>query len=701
MTLIQHIINFRTDVKEKYLDEFISWACNLSVSKSSSSFVKYGTLSSIAMILKHGKREDVLPHAQKLLAWIINDEIKNHPGSNIQKLVYKIIQRIGLIFLPPKITKWRYQRGNRSLTANLNSGEGDLSKKVINTNEVDADTTEVNVDVPEEIEEIIDQLIQGLRSGDSVVRWSAAKGIGRVTGRLPKEFADDVVGSVLELFSPREGDGAWHGGCLALAELGRRGLLLPSRLPEVVPVVMQALVYDEPKGYASVGSHIRDAACYVCWSFARAYETSDLEPFVNDIAAQLLIVTCFDREINCRRAASAAFQENVGRQGTFPHGIDILTAADFFAVSVRTNAYHSISVFIAKYEEYTVKLINHLVERKVPHWDMTIRELSSKALNHLTPLAADYIATTVLDNLLIKTLSIDLNARHGAILSIGEIFLGLASINKEVSTMNSRAIEVARTLIASYKERLYFRGMGGELMRLACCSFIEKCSQAHMPYHDAPVREEWLDMLNDCLSYDSSNIRLAAVQALPFLLKEYYIDDYERQSSLVDLYIQKLSAESLEIVRMGHALALGALPIYILEKHYERIITVLLKSLKITPSTLKWAEARRDIIRALTGIINHSNIGYTDEHILQIFEALLICMKEYTQDNRGDIGAWVREAAMIGLQTLTMKLSESRVHLLTEDLVEKIVVNISQQTVEKIDRTRSLAGKSFYKIMHR
>ena len=38
----------------------------------------------------------------------------------------------------------------------------------------------------------------------------------------------------------------------------------------------------------------------------------------------------------------AAFQENVGRQGAFPHGIDIVTTADYFAVGNRTNTYLNI-----------------------------------------------------------------------------------------------------------------------------------------------------------------------------------------------------------------------------------------------------------------------------------------------------------------------------------------------------------------------
>ena len=172
---------------------------------------------------------------------------------------------------------------------------------------------ELDDDQIEKLEFIIQFLLDGLRDDDSIVRWTAAKGIGRITMRLSADFADQIVGQLTELFGPSETDSSWHGGCLALAELCRRGLLLPARLNEFVPVLEKALVYDVNLGNHSVGAHVRDAACYVVWSFARAYAPDIMRPHVMTLASKLINISLFDREVNCRRAASATFQEAVGR----------------------------------------------------------------------------------------------------------------------------------------------------------------------------------------------------------------------------------------------------------------------------------------------------------------------------------------------------------------------------------------------------
>jgi hypothetical protein len=195
------------------------------------------------------------------------------------------------------------------------------------------------------------------------VRWSAAKGIGRITMRLPELFGDDVIAAVLELFSDPDDDSAWHGGCLALAELSRRGLLLPDRLPAVFPIVSKAMGFDVLRGQHSVGAHVRDAACYVCWAFARAYTPAIIRPFVGTLADAMIVVALFDREVNCRRAASAAFQENVGRQGmeNFPLGIEVTAIADYFSLGIRSAAYIDIAPAVARLSDsFATTIVDHL-----------------------------------------------------------------------------------------------------------------------------------------------------------------------------------------------------------------------------------------------------------------------------------------------------------------------------------------------------
>lgn len=108
----------RHDMKDVYLKQYLDWVCDMHDKNN----IGYGQLSAIATILKSGKREDLYPYTSRLLPWIT--KLGCREGNDFQKYKYylKIIQRIGLVFLPPrKAAAWRYQRGTRSLAMNLES----------------------------------------------------------------------------------------------------------------------------------------------------------------------------------------------------------------------------------------------------------------------------------------------------------------------------------------------------------------------------------------------------------------------------------------------------------------------------------------------------------------------------------------------------------------------------------------------------
>ncbi|XP_030384442.1 tubulin-specific chaperone D [Scaptodrosophila lebanonensis] len=711
----------RADIKDLYLERFLDWV--IEQHQADTLNVKFGQLAAVAAILKHGKREDLLPYADKLLQWIVSCQYKGGNDFLKYKNYVKIVQRIGLVHLKPRLASWRYKRGTRSLVTNLTqqSAGGDRSAGEAGATNTDESSEEIVV--PDAIEEVIEELLQALRSGGNDIRWSAAKGIGRVTNRLPKELADEVIGSIIDILNPLEPHEAWHGACLALAELAKRGLLLPYRLHELVPLLMQALFYDEMKGYMSVGQHIRDAACYMCWAFARAYNPDDLKPFVQQISSGLLIVAVFDREVNCRRAASAAFQESVGRLGNFPFGIEISTTTDFFSVGIRQNSFLNISDFIAQYEEYRQPLIDHLVQRKVGHWDASIRELTAKALHKLAFRAPDYMAAVVLPQLLAKTDTIDINARHGCVLAMGEITLALRKLEvapegPRTYLTNQRIVEL-NELIGTFQKRNYYRGMSGELMKSCTSNFIRNCSLAKLRVTPECL-VTWQQVIDACLGSKTGSVRQSAVDAFAELTATYYCVDTRQQENeaIIQSYLRGADDNLEEHIRMGYIAALGVLPAYMIRPHLEYILDSLVRH-SLTPlqaviagdirlqnhetvQTYRWSEARTKSVQALTQIVK--TVGYEGmnsfsepQHFKKVIECLLKAMDEYTLDNRGDIGAWVREAAMTAAFDIITSCPHS---LLSSTHVHQIVVGFMQQAVEKIDRTRGLAGRLCCELIH-
>uniref|UniRef100_A0A8C5FC35 Tubulin-specific chaperone D n=1 Tax=Gadus morhua TaxID=8049 RepID=A0A8C5FC35_GADMO len=663
----------RPDVKKKHLADFLDWSLTTIMQADEKLMIDLvvmdGTLQSLVKTLVLTSCVRWFP-APTVLQCLDQKHLLESNHEMLRKLGVKLIQRLGLTFLKPRLAKWRYQRGSRSLAANLSMAQSTPGSETPGTPDVEMRDQEEDYDIPEEVETVIEQLLVGLKDTETIVRWSAAKG----------------------------------GACSCLTSGGR--ILEPARTfmcVALVPLILKALTYDEKRGACSVGSNVRDAACYVCWAFARAYEPPELTPFVSQIASALLITTVFDRSVNCRRAASAAFQENVGRQGTFPHGIDIVTTADYFAVGNISNCYLTISVYIASFPDYTQAMIDHLIAMKINHWNDEIRDLATKALHNLTPQAPEYMAS-VLPQLLQSTTSSDLHGRHGAILAFAEITHALYKLGADVNR------PVTDVIPAGCLEG--FKGIHKTVM----CSLIEKMSLSKMPLKDDPVIEGWQWLIDDTLkslhlmsSRTRDVVRDSAIGALAALCEEYYQvgpgqADPRIQDLLVSQYVAGLKSPEV-LTRSSSALALGCLPKCMARTRLQQVLG---GACVAGQKEVSFTEGRRDAVRAIAQLcvkVGVSAQGTPDSvicsgNIGQVYRPLLHSMGDYTTDSRGDVGSWVREAAMTSLMEVTLLVVSTAPELLAPDLVERMMCCIVQQAAEKIDRYRAHAGMVFLRLLH-
>ncbi|KAH7659511.1 Tubulin-specific chaperone D C-terminal protein [Dioscorea alata] len=729
----------------KAFNSFTGWAHEVLVSIADDDvdhFRLLGVVEALASIFKVGSRKDlanVVPTIWSDIALLMKSTTASR-SPLLRKFIVKLSQRIGLTCLPHRSSSWHYQGNCSSLSVNVSmDNAGKASSSVLEKSSDHspdlhgASCQDEDIEIPEIVEEIIEMLLSGLRDLDTVVRWSAAKGIGRITARLTSTLSEDVLSSILELFTPGEGDGSWHGGCLALAELARRGLLLPVSLPKVVPFIVKALHYDIRRGPHSIGSHVRDAAAYVCWAFGRAYSNSDMRSILELLAPHLLTIACYDREVNCRRAASAAFQENVGRQGSFPHGIDIVNTADYFSLASRTSSYLNVAVSIAQYKEYLYSFAEELIHHKISHWDRNLRELAAEALSALVRYDQEYFASYALEKLIPCTLSSDLCMRHGATVASGELILSLHQCGFNFSV--EKQIILAGVVPAIEKARLY-RGKGGEIMRSAVSRYIEciSCSKVSLM---EKTKKSLLDTLYENMRHPNAQIQHAAVDALKYFIPAY-LDTAKVGNDIISKYLALLD-DSNVAARRGSALAFGVLPYEFLALRWRVMLAKLCSSCLIQDKPEDPdVETRVNAIQGLVSVCETLTIGspgpcFEEETSLyslircDVMGTLFKALDDYSVDNRGDVGSWVREAAMNGLERCAYILCkrdpvnslkanhdehQSAVpepYLVTEDPVSSmfdadiatnLVGGLAKQAVEKLDKLREVSCKILQRILY-
>ncbi|MED6193962.1 hypothetical protein PIB30_024141 [Stylosanthes scabra] len=685
----------RPDMPKAFMS-FVEWTHEVMSSVTEDilrHFQLLGAVEALAAIFKAGSRNLLL----NVIPIVWNDTSILYKSSTaarsplLRKFIMKLTQRIGLTALPHRLPSWRYTGRTTKLNVSLNTSiTRDQSNMAVHDNSSDSNEVidgaeDEDMEVPENVEEIIEMLLSGLRDMDTIVRWSAAKGIGRITSRLTSSLSEEVLSSVLELFSPGEGDGSWHGGCLALAELARRGLLLPTSLPKVVPVVVK---------------------------------------------------------VNCRRAAAAAFQENVGRQGNYPHGIDIVNTADYFSLSSRVHSYLHVAVFIAQYEGYLLPFVDDLLDRKICHWDKSLRELAAEALSFLVKYDPQYFVNTVMEKLIPCTLSSDLCMRHGATLATGELVLALHQCSYALPLDKQKTL--AGVVPAIEKARLY-RGKGGEIMRSAVSRFIECISISKVALSEK-IKRSLLDTLNENLRHPNSQIQNAAVKALKHFIQAYLLaSDNKGTSDVTAKYLNMLTDPNVA-VRRGSALAIGILPYELLASQWRNVILKLCGCCAIEENPEdRDAEARVNAVKGLISVCETLTSGRQDaatpviendtslfvliknEVMMSLFKAL----DDYSVDNRGDVGSWVREAALDGLEKCTYMLCkidnsaslsgtsngkemESLVQplndkmpknnqellLFDENLATSLIRGICKQAVEKMDKLREAAANVLHRILY-
>lgn len=382
-------LSMRRDMQELgLLHNLVHWAmhCLKTSSKTgvSASYYYIGILSYLAGILNSSlSTADMDPYLLQILRTVENiSDAENiafltvHTSATARKTVIKVLRTICVLVL----RKEYIAKGNAILT-----------------NEI--------------VETTIGHLLDALADNDTPVRLAASKALSVITFKLDADEASQVVDAVLEsleqnvLYDKQTGVQdlsavnplEWHGLMLTLSHLLYRKSPPISSLASILRLLLTGLTFEQRStSGSSIGTNVRDAACFGIWATARRYTTIELKTVklgeehdgevIQYLATSLVCAASLDPAGNIRRGASAALQELIGRHpDVVKEGISVVQVVDYHAVALRSRAMTEVALGASKlgtvYEDALTTAL--LGWRGVGDGDASCRRTAAKALGML------------------------------------------------------------------------------------------------------------------------------------------------------------------------------------------------------------------------------------------------------------------------------------------------------------------------------
>ena len=331
------------------------------------------------------------------------------------------------------------------------------------------------------LDDVIDYLLSSLADKDTPVRYAASKALSMVTLKLEEDMAAEVVEAVVgsmtedvlwddetpgppmdhfgndlkQSTQPRRNLTAvnalrWHGLVLTLAQLLFRRSPPPRQLPDILNSLLLALEFEQRSSTGtSLGTNVRDAACFGIWALSRRYTPTELLavevrtiPAANRhggsisvpqlLAVELTVAASFDPAGNIRRGASAALQELIGRHpDVIEAGIPLVQTVDYHAVALRTRAMTEVAPNASRLGKvYWHALTDAILEwRGIGSADAASRRAAATGLGLLSVVTyEDESPSGVMKDLIVKvsqtyrsTQPRQVEERHGLLLSLSAV----------------------------------------------------------------------------------------------------------------------------------------------------------------------------------------------------------------------------------------------------------------------------------------